>query len=151
MKKSTQEIVRRTRGRDTVGNAAPPQPLQAAQTTRDIIGDFGPMDFYDANGNVVYQYDDLGNLVTDANKAGPRNDTLNDSTGNDHIVGGAGNDVIYLKRGGDDLVEAGTGDDFVSKTAAGNLNIDLGEGRCAVLFGRESCEAANDECVKKAA
>ena len=112
----------------TLGNAAPVQPTQPGSTTRDIVGDFGPMDFYDANGNLVYQYDDLGNLVTDPNKAGPRADTLYDSAGNDRIASGGGNDTINLMRGGDDLVDSGSGDDTVNKTASGNATLTLGDG-----------------------
>ncbi len=97
-------------------------------TTRDIVGDFGPMDFYDASGNPVYHYDDLGNLVTDPNKAGARDDTLNDSAGNDHIISGGGNDTITLMRGGDDLIDTGSGDDTINKIASGNATITLGDG-----------------------
>ncbi len=102
-------------------------------TTRDIVGDFGPQDFTDANGNIVYHYDDLNNLVTDPGKAEARADTLNDSAGNDHILSGAGDDTISATQGGDDLIEAGSGRDQVY-AGAGN-DVVIGGTEADILSG----------------
>ncbi|MDD5385113.1 MAG: calcium-binding protein [Gallionella sp.] len=102
-------------------------------TNPPIVGDFGPMDFYDANGNVVYHYDDLNNLVTDPNKAGDRADTLNGSAANDHISSGAGNDTISATQGGNDLIEAGSGRDIVY--AGGGNDVIIGGTEGDILYG----------------
>ena len=107
-----------------IATSTPTQP----NTTRDIVGDFAPMDFYDADGNVVHHSDELGNLVTDPSRPETRDDTLNDSAGNDHITSGGGDDTINLMRGGDDIVDAGDGNDTVYKTAVGSDVINLGAG-----------------------
>lgn len=52
---------------------------------------------------------------------------------------GGGDDVIYAGEG-DDRVNAGIGNDIVFGEGGDILN----SVRCAVLFGREKCEAAND-------
>ena len=97
-------------------------------TTRDILGDFSPVDADPDEEGIQYSYDDLGNVVTDPGSPEDREDTLYDSEGNDFISSGAGNDAIFLERGGDDVVETGDGDDTVKKTADGNVNIALGDG-----------------------
>ena len=104
-------------------------------TTRDINGDFGPKDFYDANGNLYYQYDNLGNLVTDPNKAGSRADTLYDSAGSDHITSGGGNDTIYAFRGGSDLIETGAGRDYVDANSSTGNNVIAGGAGGDILIG----------------
>ena len=93
--------------------AGPAADINPQTQTPDIVGDFGPMDFYDPNGNLYYKYDDLDNLVTDPNKPGSIADTLYDSANNDHIISGGGDDYIDAWRGGDDVIEAGSGRDKV--------------------------------------
>ena len=97
-------------------------------TTRDILGDFSPVDADPDEEGIQYSYDDLGNVVTDPGSPEDREDTLYDSEGNDFISSGAGNDAIFLGHGGDDVVGTGDGDDTVQKTADGNVNIALGDG-----------------------
>src|SRR5713226_4327787 len=58
-------------------------------TTRDIVGDFAPIVFPDG-----FHFDDLGNIITDHTQPVPLADTLKDSFGNDHIIGGELGDVI---------------------------------------------------------
>ena len=69
-----------------------------------IVGDFGPMDFYDAQGNVYHKLDELGNLITDPAKPEPgRADHLNGSGGDDIIAGLGGGDILVGKAGNDRL------------------------------------------------
>ncbi|OGS74653.1 MAG: hypothetical protein A2063_10315 [Gallionellales bacterium GWA2_60_142] len=98
-------------------------------TTLDIVGDFGPKDFYDASGNVYYQYDGLNNLVTDPNKKGTRNDILYGSTGNDHITSENGDDTIDASFGGvSDILDGGAGRDIVIAGTGNDILIGGTEG-----------------------
>ncbi|MDD5385394.1 MAG: hypothetical protein PHG89_11010 [Gallionella sp.] len=108
----------------TFNGAASTQP---AAPTLDIVGDFAWKQFgVDANGNPIYQFDSLGNYITDPAQPGPVNDILYGSGGNDHIVSGDGADAVYAK-GGDDLIETGTGRDYADG-GAGNDVIQGGTG-----------------------
>ncbi len=89
------------------------------ETTREIIGDFEPIDF-DPGAGVEYRYDDLGNLITDPDKPAATTDTLYGSTGSDHIVGGDLDDRLF-GRAGDDQLEGGTGRDWME----GNEGLDV--------------------------
>jgi Ca2+-binding RTX toxin-like protein len=108
-----------------------PRPV----TTRDIVGDFDPVDVNPAITGIQVGFDDIGNIIEDA--AAPRPDLpdrLFDSTGNDHIVGGGGNDTINASRGGDDYIEGGTGVDTIS-AGSGSDVVDGGEGDDSVDGG----------------
>ncbi|MES2356088.1 MAG: hypothetical protein V4568_17125 [Pseudomonadota bacterium] len=99
-------------GIDLIGEAT----VDPITTTRTITGDFGPMDFYNADGSVYHQYDDLGNLIQNLAKTGPRDDTLYGSAGADRINGRDGSDVLYGKAG-TDLIEGGKGTDIITGDA----------------------------------
>lgn len=101
---------------------------QAAQTTRDIIGDLEPVDFDPAQAGTQTRLDDLGNVIVGTTPAPNRVDSLNDSTGNDNIVAGGGNDVVNAIRGGDDMIDAGAGDDQVD-AGPGDDRVKGGAGR----------------------
>ena len=95
---------------------------------RLIQGDLAPIDFDPEADGVQAQLDDLGNVITDPNAAEfNREDTLNDSAGNDHIISGGGNDHVYLLRGGDDWVQGGDGSDLIDG-GFGNAGNDVIEG-----------------------
>ncbi|HEY6281120.1 MAG TPA: calcium-binding protein [Burkholderiales bacterium] len=110
--------------------------LATPQTAFDIVGDFAPFDFDPNTPGIQTQTDGLGNLITDPSQPGPRDDTLNDSAGNDHIVSGGGKDVINDFRGGNDFIETGAGQDIVSGGSGNDLvlggagadNLDGGAG-----------------------
>jgi VCBS repeat-containing protein len=106
-------------------------PAVNPNADRVIVGDFGPKDFYDSDGNLYYEYDDIGNLITDPAKAGPRDDTLYEGGGNDLVNAGAGNDTVWKTRGGDDTINLGTGDDNLYTTfgASGRVIANGGDGR----------------------
>ncbi len=90
----------------------------------------------DHNGTAdltYYQVDDLGNYLPGAAQA-DRQDTLNDSAGNDRITAGGGDDTINATRGGDDFIDGGDGDDSISAGAGGDW-IFGGEGNDTVLAG----------------
>ncbi|MDO9107225.1 MAG: calcium-binding protein [Methylovulum sp.] len=101
-------------------NAAAPE--QTPQTGRAINGDLNPVDTDITQDGIQMAYDDLNNVVVTGEAAAGREDTLNDSAGNDAINSGAGNDVVNAFRGGDDLIDAGAGQDQVyeSNAVAGN-------------------------------
>ena len=88
----------------------------------------------DANGKKVLVSEDVDYFLADGNgnptePGGPaRDDTLNDTAANDHIMSGAGKDTIYLSKGGDDIVDTGIGDDTVYITKGGNDVINTGAG-----------------------
>ena len=89
-------------------------------TTRNILGDFAPVDFDPVAAGVQTQLDDLGNVIVDlARSELDRVDTLNDSAGGDYIYAGGGDDRIYATRGGHDLIDAGAGRD---RAEGGNGN-----------------------------
>ena len=113
----------------TLSEAAAAAPVQPGRT---IVGDFAPMKFFDANGNVFFKHDDLGNLIQDPSQPGARADVLNGSAGNDLIKPGQLDDLVHAK-GGDDTVEGGTGDDLLD----GGAGMDelLGESGNDVLTG----------------
>jgi Ca2+-binding RTX toxin-like protein len=74
-----------------------------------------------------YNLDGNDNLVLTATPAPGRDDSLNDSAGNDKILAGDGDNTINAGRGGDDWIVTGTGDDQVTDNAGNNL-IDTGGG-----------------------
>ncbi len=106
-------------------DASPPEPQQ---TDSNILGDCAPVDADPNQDGVQLRYDNLGNVVTDPDRYEVRDDILNDSADNDHIISGGGDDAVNLRRGGDDLVETGDGEDTVYITRTGNSVIDLGDG-----------------------
>ena len=100
------------------------------QTTRDIFGDFAPIDDDPASAGIQARLDDLNNVETDPNTPAPdRVDLLLDSAGSDHIIGGGGDDIITAYRGGDDLIEGGAGHDAIR-----------GDGGDDVLIGGEGSD-----------
>jgi Ca2+-binding RTX toxin-like protein len=90
--------------------------------TREIAGDCEPKDF-DPGPAVEYRYDDLGNLITDPDRPAATADTLNGSSGNDHIAGGERDDQLF-GREGDDYLQGGAGQDWLE----GNASHDVLEG-----------------------
>ncbi len=100
-------------------------------TTRTIVGDYAPQEFYDSNGNPYYKNDELGNLITDPNQPEARDDVLYDSAGNDQIEAGEGADTVYKTRGGEDIINLGAGDDNLYTTwgATGRIIANGGDGR----------------------
>ena len=99
-----------------------PPPEPAPDATREIVGDFEPKDF-DPGTGVEYRYDDLGNLITDPDRPAATADTLNGSSGNDHIAGGELDDQLYGRQG-DDHLQGGSGQDWLE----GNESSDVLEG-----------------------
>ena len=90
----------------------------------------------DANGNPytvrivdshTYTYnqrDDLDNWILDPGQPDlTRADTLNGSSGNDHIVSGGGGDSINATQGGDDLIEVGDGNNSVNAGSGNDVII----------------------------
>lgn len=107
-------------------------------TTRDIKGDFEPIDFDATKDGIQTQKDDLGNTILDPAKPYTRNDNLFGSSGNDHItsgdsgvgynsrygyssdttdvfdnIGASLNVDAILGKAGDDVIESGAGNDYV--------------------------------------
>ena len=120
-------------------------------TTRDIKGDFKPIDTDPNSDGDQYGEDDLGNIIVSNIPEPDRADILKDSTGNDHIVSGGGNDVIYATRGGSNLVEAGAGRDWVFGGAgvdvvAGGADADVLEGG----FGNDRLYAGDQVSIAQA-
>ena len=96
----------------------------ATETTRTILGDLA----------VSTAKDDLGNLVPTGAAEPNREDTLQDSAGNDLIRGLGGDDFIFSWRGGDDKIEGGDGDDWM----VGGMGKDVvqgGAGRDVLVEG----------------
>lgn len=102
--------------------------VDAPQTTNTINGDLTPIVYgYDSQGNPIYHYDSLGNVIVDPNQPDPgRADSLNGGSGADLIQGmqgadilsgGAGNDMIY----GDSQID--------TATAIANGNTDIATGQ----------------------
>ncbi|MBI5213887.1 MAG: hypothetical protein HY957_11060 [Nitrospirae bacterium] len=86
--------------------------------TNTIVGDLTPV-------NNPFQYNFLGNVITDPNNSAPdRNDILYDSFLDDRIEGRGGNDTINATRGGDDWILGGSGRDAISA----GLGNDIAEG-----------------------
>lgn len=93
--------------------------VQAPSTTKSILGDLSAWDS-DPGPALVYQYDNLGNVVTLTNTPSPgREDILYDSAGDDIVSAGGGSDFINAFRGGNDILEGGSGSDIVL-AGAGN-------------------------------
>jgi trimeric autotransporter adhesin len=93
----------------------------APSTTRDIKGDLKPQNF-GTDESPRYETDpQTDNLIASAQADPDKEDTLYDSTGNDHITSGGGNDNIYTTRGGDNWVEAGSERDWVRGGAGKDL------------------------------
>jgi len=85
-----------------------------------LNGDLTPQKFYDAQGNVYYKTDALGNYLTDGTASPNQSDILFGSTGNDVINGGGGNNLL-IGMGGNDTINGGSGSDFI---VSGNINAD---------------------------
>jgi trimeric autotransporter adhesin len=84
-----------------------------ADPTNTIVGDYAWKQFgTDANGNPIYQFDSLGNYITDPSQPGSVNDILHGSAADDHILGGDGRDFVDGKAG-NDLIEGGAGGDII--------------------------------------
>lgn len=155
----------------TVGNAVAPQPIPTGPSTHDILGDplirsaagvapggiapdwrvtstYNQQYATNPDGSQTLVSFDVDYFVVDADgnpveAGGPvRDDVLNDTAANDHIVAGGGNDRVYLSRGGDDVVDAGDGNDYLNKSGAGSLTADLGLGD-DILYGATSSGAIN--------
>jgi len=79
-----------------------------------IEGDKKPIDFDSSKEGVQTKEDELGNIKTDPDKDDPdRYDYLQDSAGNDKLLGKGGDDTLYAHRGGNDLLDGGSGDDWL--------------------------------------
>jgi len=77
----------------------------------------------DSHTYTYNQRDDLDNWILDPGQPDlTRADTLNGSSGNDHIAGGGGGDSINATQGGDDFIEAGDGNNSVN-AGSGNDSI----------------------------
>ena len=107
-------------GVDFLGNAA------ASAVTPDytIYGDLTPVNSGTAS-NPVYQYDSLGNVITDGTPDPNFNDTLYGSTGNDLIETGGGNNSVDGK-GGNDTIYGGSGNDTIQDGSGNNLVVGNG-------------------------
>lgn len=118
--------------------AAVPEAEPAEPTTREILGDFQPLDRYPDLPGVQYAYDELGNFIPDLGQPDPGHaDTLKDSNESDHIDAGGGNDLIAARRGGADWIELGAGDDWADGGA--------GADRIAGGAGRDILEGSDDD------
>jgi Ca2+-binding RTX toxin-like protein len=80
--------------------------VAAPVTSLTLTGDLQAVDAYNL-------FDDLGNVVVTKEPEPGRGDFINDSEGNDHILGLGGSDGIFATRGGDDLLEGGEDGDVV--------------------------------------
>jgi len=107
----------------------------AVQTTRTITGDLNPIiDHYDSQGNPVYQYDSLGNRVTDG-VVTVVEDTLYGSTGNDLMQGMQGSDILA----------GGSGDDRIFGEGQMDVNLAITQGNTGMGSGlKGDWLAAND-------
>lgn len=95
-----------------------PAPVTVPTISPEIVGDLKPIDFDPATDVDQFQFDALGNLITDPDQPEPgREDILNDSAGNDHLQGMGGYDELHASEGGDDLLEGGDGSDSLYGTA----------------------------------
>jgi Ca2+-binding RTX toxin-like protein len=108
----------------------------APQTTRTITGDLTPVDHDPNTPGVQFDYDDLGNVVTNPTQPMPdRADVLfgrDSETQGDLIQSGGGNDEVYAWAG-NDRIEGGAGADMVF---AGNGNdLVLGGADTDLLYG----------------
>lgn len=84
-------------------------------TDNIIKGDLTPIDFDPNTEGIQTQTDQWGNIITDPSQPSyGRADDLNDTTGNDSIVGGAGDDNIRTIRGGSDRIQGGEGNDLIA-------------------------------------
>ena len=101
-----------------------------SETTREIVGDYAPVDNDPAEEGIQFSYDDLGNVETTSTSE-ERDDILYDSSDNDHIVSGGGDDTIRLQKGGKDVIETGAGNDTteIYKNSEDSLVIDGGAGQ----------------------
>lgn len=123
---------------DYVSPTSPSSP-PTGQPSNVINGDLNPINF-GTDDNPRYQYDALGNLVTDPNSAAPgRDDTLFGSAGNDLINAGGGNNLIYgaqagSAQGGDDTITAGDGNNVIHD-GDGNNRVTVGNGANQIFLG----------------
>lgn len=99
-----------------------------------ITGDLEPQDFDPGTPGIQTQNDALGNVIVTTNPEPNREDTLNDSAGNDRIIAGGGNDLLRGIRGGDDWMSGDAGRDNL----AGGAGNDLLEGGADGVFSGET-------------
>jgi GH24 family phage-related lysozyme (muramidase) len=126
-------------------------PIDPVVTSPPIKGDLKPVDTNPSEPGDQYSNDDLGNIIVGNTAEPDRADVLNDSSGNDHIIGGGGNDIIYALRGGNNLVEAGAGRDWVFggvgvDVIAGGAGADVLEGG----FGDDRLYAGSQVSIAEA-
>jgi len=138
-----------------LGNTAPIEP------TRTIAGDLAWKQFGTAaNGEPIYEKDDLGNYIVDPGQPRVMADILNGSSGNDAIYGGAaiaaaqaianGNtdtatgqqDDWLTGHSGDDTLIAGAGDDALCGGGGSDLLI-AGAGGDFILGDADYTAGAN--------
>ena len=100
-----------------------------------IVGDLQPEDFDPDTPGIQTQNDTLGNVIVTTNAEPNRNDTLNDSSGNDRIIAGGGNDILRGIRGGDDWMSGDTGRDNIMAGAGADLVEGGGDGQAEGEFG----------------
>ena len=112
-------------------------PLDVPGTMLEFAGDFAWKDFDPDQDGIQVEYDIYGNIIQDLETPQEMDDTINGSTGNDHIISGAEDDVVYAKTG-DDVVEGGSGNDQLFG-ADGDDSLS-GDGGSDVLYG----QAGND-------
>ncbi|MEW6677068.1 MAG: hypothetical protein AB1421_04030 [Pseudomonadota bacterium] len=79
----------------------------APETALTLHGDLAPIDQDPGKPGLQLGHDALGNVIVSIKAAPGREDTLYDSTGNDHLLGHAGNDQLRAFRGGDDVLDGG--------------------------------------------
>jgi Ca2+-binding RTX toxin-like protein len=139
---------------DTAGNPyfgwtlTHPYPGYINTDFNGVIGDGNPPD---SGNDIIYagSGDDVvwAGMGDDVVYGENGNDSLLGESGADILVGGSGNDTIYGDNGnftgaqGNDYLDGGDGNDMLS----GVVSVTIWNGAlCAVLFGREKYEAAND-------
>ncbi|MEW6677070.1 MAG: hypothetical protein AB1421_04040 [Pseudomonadota bacterium] len=106
----------------------------APETTLTLHGDLAPIDQDPGKPGLQLGHDALGNVIVSIKAAPGREDTLYDSTGNDHLLGHAGNDQLLAFRGGDDVLDGGDGDDVI-QAGDGNDHLLGGQGHDALDGG----------------
>lgn len=104
-----------------LGAGAQPSAAPTPATGTTIEGDLKPHDHDPQAAGIQEDHDSLGNVIVGSEAAANRQDTLYDSTGNDHLLGHGGNDTLHAWRGGDDLLEGGAGQDTLSGGAGHDL------------------------------
>lgn len=119
----------------TLNNYQVPVVVEPSELTL-IAGDLKPIDIDPLTPDVQLGYDVLGNVLVDPEtpQAG-RDDSLNDSTGNDELLGLGGNDQLLGGHGGNDKLDGGSGDDYLH-AGAGNDTLIGGLGSDRLLAGQ---------------